>query len=40
MNDRTMEFLLALKDRVLNLLTLGLWGWWQGRALVRPYYRR
>jgi len=24
-------------DAVLNLLTLGLYGWYQGRKLVRPY---
>ena len=37
LNDRTLETLLIIKDRILNLLTLGLYGWYQGRKLVRPY---
>jgi len=36
-NDRTIETLLTVKDAILNLLTLGLYGWYQGRKLVRPY---
>ena len=35
--DRLIEILLTLKDRILNALTLGLYGWLQGRKLIRPY---
>ena len=37
LNDRTIETLLTIKDRILNIITLGLYGWLQGRKLVRPY---
>ena len=36
-NDRTIESMLRIKDAILNLLSLGLYGWYQGRKLVRPY---
>lgn len=35
--DRLMEILLALKDGIMNAITLGLWERWQGGKLVRPY---
>ena len=31
---------LTIKDRILNTVTLGLWGRWQGRQLVQPYVGR
>lgn len=36
--DRLMETLLTLKDRFLNLVTLGLWARWQGSQ--RIYIRK
>lgn len=35
--DRMIEVLLTLKDIVLNIVTLGLWGRWQGSKRVAVY---
>jgi len=37
LQDRFMEMLLSLKDRVLNALSFGWWSRWQGEKLVVVY---
>jgi len=36
-HDRFIERMLTIKDIILNVITLGLYGWFAGRVLVRPY---